>query len=289
MKVIRFLTVVILILLSQCSTEKKSADALRSLLDAEVSFARLSEEKGIREAFITYLSDSAIVFLPRPELGKPNYENYSFTNTQLFWKPGFVEVSGAGDFGYTTGPSIFKRTTWDSTREWFGHFVSVWQRQSDGQWKVKIDAGIFHPKPDQEEQFEVPADNASSTSSKVHFGKADLMQLENEFSSVAESSDWATAIHRYGDTRIRLFMEGHFPLIGKEAIASNAHLLAERKTFHPIDAIAAESGDLGCAYGIATADPGGKDRQFSYLHVWKRFNDGAWRLMVNIENEIPAE
>jgi len=289
MKIMRLPTVLLLMLLSQCSTEKKNTDAVSSLVAAETSFARLSEEKGIREAFITYLSDSAIVFRPRPELGKKLYENYSATNTQLIWKPGFADVSGAGDLGYTTGPSIFKRTTGDSTSEWFGHFVSIWQRQSDGLWKVKIDAGIFHPKPEQEEQLVALAGNARSLISKAHFGKANLMQLERDFSSTAESSDWATAIHKYADREFRLFVEGHFPLIGTEAITANAHMVAERKMFQPIDAIAAKSGDLGCAYGIAVSDPGGKERQFSYLHVWKKLDDGAWRLMVNIENEIPAE
>jgi ketosteroid isomerase-like protein len=86
-------------------TGSPQEDALASLIEAERAFARAAEEKGVREAFLTYLAEGAIVFRPAPVEGRPLYEKMSPDNPALLtWTPEVAEVSASGDLGYTSGP-----------------------------------------------------------------------------------------------------------------------------------------------------------------------------------------
>lgn len=51
-----------------------AAADLRSLVEAERAFSRLSAEKGIRTAFLANLAPDAIVFRPMPVPGRKAYE-----------------------------------------------------------------------------------------------------------------------------------------------------------------------------------------------------------------------
>src|SRR5690349_10240975 len=82
--------------------------ALGSLIDAELAFARMGVERGIREAFLANFADDGIVFEPapirlretwsaRPPPGDP-------LEQKLERKPAQAGVARSHDFGYTTGP-----------------------------------------------------------------------------------------------------------------------------------------------------------------------------------------
>jgi ketosteroid isomerase-like protein len=75
-----------------------------SLVEAERAFARAADEKGVREAFLAFLSDDAILFRPGPVPGREWVRSRPAPPIRLAWRPSFAEVSGAGDLGYTLGP-----------------------------------------------------------------------------------------------------------------------------------------------------------------------------------------
>jgi ketosteroid isomerase-like protein len=75
-----------------------------SLVEAERAFARAADEKGVREAFLAFLADDAILFRPAPVPGKEWMRSHPAPPIRLAWRPSFAEVSGAGDLGYTLGP-----------------------------------------------------------------------------------------------------------------------------------------------------------------------------------------
>lgn len=70
--------------------------------------------------------------------------------TSFTWGPERAEVSASGDLGYTVGRY---RTTGLNAEgvemESTGMYVSVWRRQSDGEWKVELDLGnpLTAPRP----------------------------------------------------------------------------------------------------------------------------------------------
>ena len=118
--------------------------ALASLVEAERAFARTSEEKGIREAFLTWLAPDSVVFRPGPVAGRPVYEKMDPANpTAPDWGPEFADIAASGEVGYTTGPYEV-RPRRGAEPSGFGHYISIWKTQPDGSWKVFLDIGIQH-------------------------------------------------------------------------------------------------------------------------------------------------
>jgi ketosteroid isomerase-like protein len=66
-------------------------------------------------------------------------------NNHLTWSPVGVDISSAGDLGYTHGTYEFSAIGKD--RESVvdrGKYTSIWKRQKDGGWKV-LDMGNASP------------------------------------------------------------------------------------------------------------------------------------------------
>lgn len=66
----------------------------------------------------------------------------------LTWSPDIVELSQAGDLGYTSGPYEFSLKRPDGTvaRE-RGRFASVWRRDADGRYRIIFDIGSPEEPP----------------------------------------------------------------------------------------------------------------------------------------------
>src|SRR5262245_40907800 len=121
---------------------------LDSLVAAERRFAAMSVEKGMRDAFVEFLDDSAIVFRPFPVYGRPAWQARGPAAGTLTWGPTFAEISGAGDLGVTNGPWQFElKEEGKDPATAFGHFNSVWRHPPGGAWRVMLDIGITHDKP----------------------------------------------------------------------------------------------------------------------------------------------
>jgi len=64
----------------------------------------------------------------------------------LTWEPTSVEIAASGDLGYTLGKWTY--TVKDSTGEEsssFGYYISIWKKQTDGNWKWVFNSGISGP------------------------------------------------------------------------------------------------------------------------------------------------
>ncbi len=129
-----------------CSKQKiDPEDIKQEILQAETEFDKMANEVGIKEAFIAFAADDAVLNRNRDVVvGKAAiaafYENQSDQKATLTWKPDFVDVSASGDLGYTYGKYTY--VTYDSldnSREIKGIFHTVWKRQDDGSWKYVYD------------------------------------------------------------------------------------------------------------------------------------------------------
>src|ERR1700704_5975824 len=125
---------------------KSQANDVKSMVETERAFSRMSEEKGTREAFAEFIAADGILFRPGPVVGKKWMQEHPLppatTRQWLSWQPIFAAVSRAGDLGYTTGPWQFKRDIKDAKPVAFGNFMTVWKRQANGSWKFVLDLGI---------------------------------------------------------------------------------------------------------------------------------------------------
>ncbi len=147
MRFLRLILVVLLLVSCNTSGEKADVDKWKKeIIQTEEDFARMADEKGIPEAFLFYADEDAVLLrgdkLIKGKKGiAENYkERKNNNNVSLSWKPSFVEVSAAGDLGYTYGE--YKYTVIDSAGEKktsIGIFHTVWKRQEDGSWKYVWD------------------------------------------------------------------------------------------------------------------------------------------------------
>jgi len=290
---------IIFFIMSGCIRKKDFNDNLNSLVKTELAFAKKSKETGIREAFLTFLSDDAIVFHPEPIKGKPLYAEKPDTPGLLIWKPIFADVSIAGDLGYTTGPFEFRKDAKKKEPDGYGHYVTVWKRQNDGKWRVVIDAGIHHSVVERHPKEMVLSQSYKRNSHK-YWKKVDiekehekLLTQDRKFSKSSLLEGFKTAFEVYIADDVRYYRMDEFPIIGKEAVLVKLEEKNGLLTWEPMAAEMSISGDLGYTYGISEVKTGESgsvvNRRGSYLRIWKKQSDGEWKVVLDMANPIPSD
>ena len=103
--------------------------------------------------------------------------------------------------------------------------------------------------------------------------------------AAAEGS--AAAAATAGSIDLRLYRDGREPIVGREDAVAALRRVSERFAWHPEFGLEAQSGDLGYTYGTyGPVTPGGPD-QGAYVRIWRRGDDGRWRLALDITNPFP--
>ena len=269
---------------------------LDSLLEAERAFSKLSLSQGMHQAFVTYLADDAIIFRPRPVDGKKWYAERGEIPGTLTWRPIFAEVSRTGDMGYTTGPWEFTREGDESIE--YGHYVSIWRKQAGGSWRVVIDVGIVHSKPEAEaiEAFSpegVPGvDSGDTAYADVEAERAELLKVDREFARRSVSKGIVDAFLAYCTDDVRFYRMNVLPTVGKKSLRTALSKQPGLLIWEPMAAQVSQSGDLGYTYGIskfrAETQKGLATESASYARIWKKQLDGIWKFVLDIANPIPA-
>lgn len=114
------------------------------LIDTDKAFSKLSEEKGMKAAFIEYIDSNGVLLKPNhlPIVGANAIDYLIQQNDSSFtltWQPHNAVVAKAGDIGYTYGIYSFELKSADTIL--YGTYVSIWKKQSDGSWKFVLDSG----------------------------------------------------------------------------------------------------------------------------------------------------
>jgi len=276
--------------------------ALAALIEAERSFSRTSEKNGIREAFLTFLADKAIVFRPEPVEGRPIYEKMDPANpTVLTWAPEIAEVSASGELGYTSGPYEV-RPGRGTEPTGFGHYVSIWKKQVDGTWKVLLDIGVEHDRtlsagpvsavatPQVLKTIEALSPEALRAEERA-FG-----ERAGSFEKETASRGSRKALSAFATDDIRIYRPGRFPSIGKRTleaiIPSGAGRIdpgsERRNAVYQVGL--AWSGDLAYSYGtFEISKDGAVVETTAYLRIWRKDPSGIWRICLDIELDVPPD
>jgi ketosteroid isomerase-like protein len=147
----RILIVAFLIIsISSCSLfdKKKPAtseiDEKIKLMDADRAFSKLSEEKGMKHAFLEYIDSNGVLLRDDryPLLGADAVDYLIQQNDSSFtmaWEPRGGAVAHSGELGYTYGIYALRPSSQDTTI--YGTYVSIWKKQKDGNWKFILDSG----------------------------------------------------------------------------------------------------------------------------------------------------
>ena len=144
---------IILIMAIGCGTvmdiEKIEAD----LMDVDRAFSKMSAEKGMYEAFDFYMDDDATMYRDRhhPFTGREEIRPLLSTdpNATLTWEPTKAEVAASGELGYTLGKWTYaQKDSLGNVEKNYGHYISIWKKNKNGDWKWVFDSGISSPPDD---------------------------------------------------------------------------------------------------------------------------------------------
>jgi ketosteroid isomerase-like protein len=271
---------------------------LQSLIEAEKSFARLSEEKGIKEAFLAYLADDSIVFRPKPVPGRRVYEAAADNSPALLtWEPAYAEIAVDGDLGYTTGPYELRDKSRPGDPVRYGHYVSLWQKQPSGLWKVVVDVGISHPQPGFKPLEVMTRKESGRPKRLVRVDKFtelnQLLKVEADFSAKAAADGVLAAYGDFAHEDIRFYREGSPPVKGVESLRGDTSWNSRRLTWEPMDGDVSRYGTFGFIFGMAEAGSRAaantESAVSSYLRIWRKTADGQWKIALDLAVPVPAE
>jgi ketosteroid isomerase-like protein len=283
------------LLLVACSSvpERDLREDLVSLAESELAFARLAGERGIRTAFLEFLAPDSVIFRPGPVNGRAWFEARPERPGLLQWYPSLVEVSEAGDLGYTTGPSSFRADPSAPKADWIGYFVSVWRRGPNGLWKVAVDIGIeADARPPAEPlwsppAFPMPHRYRPLAGLALEKAETSLAEAETTLASTARVGGPALAYKALASPRIRLHRPGTLAR-GNAAAAVAAAAAGEQWTWTVQDARVSAAGDLGYAYGAWRSVPAkGEPAEGVFLRLWQRPSGGDWRVVLDLADVVP--
>ena len=129
------------------SKEAKKArmDSLRNdLLQTDLAFSQLSEQKGRNAAFVSYAAEHATLLRPfsMPVTGKDTLENllnsYPDTAYVLTWVPIKADVAHSGEMGYTYGTYSLNIKNIGKEE---GTYCTIWRKDKNHTWKFVLDTG----------------------------------------------------------------------------------------------------------------------------------------------------
>lgn len=261
------------------SSAAVNPEVVDEVIAAERAFSAMSDQAGVKAAFQTFYATDGIAFDPAPTNGQDLVAGWSDDGPHMVWGPDIAEASAAGDMGYTSGPYVV--TLPDGSHR-YGHYHSVWARQADGAWRVVIDVGGPHGVDSIPAKVERPA--APSPPSSAAGGDTDLLAVDRAFAEAYARERWE-ATRRFTFDRARVYRFGQLPFRGLEAALEDQERSGEVLTWEPEGARVARSDDLGFTYGNGTVtrrEAGETPQSMSYGRFWRRGNDGAWRVVVEV-------
>ena len=265
---------------------------LQDMVKTEQAFSKMAEENTAREAFMAYIADDGLLFRPGAVNGKKWMIEHpvppSDKKPLLAWQPNFAGMAASGDMGFTTGPWESKPDRSDPKPSAYGHFVTVWKKQSDGSWKWTVDIGISHPQSGGPQTLWNPTDKNEPTkpqSVDATISLRTLLNSERMLSLAFMEQGTQAAILPYASKELRVYRAGSLPFIGRDD--SIKAMLRVNSWFRSqtIGGDVSRAGDLGWTHGtyylIDTEEK--VIERGSYVRIWKR-QESNWQLVLDITN-----
>jgi ketosteroid isomerase-like protein len=275
---------------SALPAQEESVSSLQSLWNAELSFARMSLEKGTREAFLANLGDEAILFDPGPTNGRKLWEKRPPSTGQLRWHPVFADVALADDLGYTTGPWEYRKDPNDARASRYGQFISIWKRHKGNSWKVVLDIGVDTPAPaGVTDTWHPPSPTPAVEEPRdVKASRRALAAAEESFAKAAEK-DAGAALIRDAHDEVRVFRSGKLPAVGRDAARLMLDYDHGQMKSEKLGGAFSRSGDLGFSYGKYSNERlDGTERGY-FVIIWRQVVGGDWRIAVDVCKNLPPQ
>jgi ketosteroid isomerase-like protein len=247
--------------------------SVSEMVAAENAFAALSRDTNTRNAFLSYLTDSTVMFEKGvPVRGRKSWMERPVNSTLLFWQPVFAGVSGDGKMGFSTGPWQWSKNR-ETSPEAFGFYASVWRKESSG-WKLAADIGVSFPGKYDGSKVKISEPAARPGKTRRTIWKSDSIF----FSALNNPS---IRLAPYVTTDVMFLRNGVKPLTLND-IDQHRN---ETVTTQQYGCEVAESGDFGFCFGsseLLREDDGNSVGKRGYLRVFKLNENGDWQVILDL-------
>lgn len=256
------------------------------VFNTEKAFEKMVAEKGIKDGFIEFMSPTGIIFRPEAVNARESFASRPASPASLTWNPIWIDVSSNGAIAYSIGNSVFRPKGKDDPNMIFGHYLSIWNRQANGEYRAALDTGINHEKPaSTPTEWRSPADTGLEKNER----RISAADSSTGFYEMAEKTGSVKAYKSYLADDAILMRDGRQPLIGKKAAIDYLSeqkprvLFAKRKAF--IEAV-----DMAYVYDLYTlVDPKGAEiERGNFVQVWK-LRKGKWLIAADVWVVIPKK
>jgi len=256
------------------------------VFNTEKAFEKMVAEKGIRDGFIEFMAPTGIIFRPEAVNARESFASRPASPASLTWNPIWIDVSSNGAIAYSIGNSVFRPKGRDDPNMIFGHYLSIWNRQANGEYRAALDTGINHEKPaSTPTEWRSPADTGLEKNER----RISAADSSTGFYEMAEKTGSVKAYKSYLADDAILMRDGRQPLIGKKAAIDYLSeqkprvLFAKRKAF-------IEAADMAYVYNLYTlVDPMGAEiERGNFVQVWK-LRKGKWLIAADVWVVIPKK
>jgi hypothetical protein len=257
------------------------------VVDAEQSFNKLVERKGIKEAFLSVADPEGVVFKPEAVKIIDFYNSIDKQPGTLTWKPKFGRISANGDLAFTAGPYVYQNGKTEDDKV-FGDYVSVWRADANNKLKLLIDLGIQHPENEQEEMtdFKDPDPSKQVAPSKDPFsGRSIIIGTDKIFNHELSVSALAT-YKEFLSPEGRYYFPGFDPITGPDKIMKfidNEDISISAET---INVGRSTSNDLAYSYGRARIKKGEIVSNYNYVRIWELDKNHKWNVLLEIFSAV---
>jgi ketosteroid isomerase-like protein len=266
---------------------------LQAMVDAEKAFIEMAKTQNRRDAFLYFLTDSAVTQGPNgPVKGKTRIQQQPVTDDWLHWSVNWSEIARSGDFGFNTGPWEYFAKKTDEKPVAYGEFNSVWKKQADGTWKNVLDIGIGHSAPSKPGSWEVngfPLDTPKKQKPQKGIAN-ELLLIETNFQRFI-GQDRVAAYKSVTVPNSRFMFSGHLPYQGPFSSLhrkDSSYLVncPQVTDYVIMGNETASSHDMGYVYGTANAHVAinGKTeiKKATFVRVWVKEHPKKWTLELDV-------
>jgi hypothetical protein len=115
-----------------------------------------------------------------------------------------------------------------------------------------------------------------------------LHEAQRKFAELAKA-DFANAALEVAAEEIRIYRDGSFPAIGKNAAESLLKAKAGRMSFESIGSDMSHSADLAYTYGKYSVTRGAGSESGHFFQIWQSDTVGTWKLVLDWQQALPPE
>ncbi|MEP7075481.1 MAG: hypothetical protein ABI878_06690 [Acidobacteriota bacterium] len=272
----------VLLVLAVCSVAQ---DGPQGMLGSEKEFAEATSKKGIKDAFLEFLSDDAIVFRPNATNGKEFWKSYSDPIPMVLVRQSVdSDQSSNGMLGYTTGNWRLYPKGKSEEFGRYGEYATIWEKRDD-KYLATVDIITTHEKLTTAVTGAVSDERRTSDANKNGWSVADASM--NFLRASMTKEGLAGAYKKFGSDNMRLLIENAPPLIGKKNVGRG---MRQYKSIEfPQKVALFQAADMAytwnsCQFANSNEGP----ESGNCLQVWK-FHDKKWWIVLSVYARVTNE